>query len=335
MDKPVFQQLDYSKPPPGSDSQHLDRAGIISSFWMGMRYEVAAELMGRLTPDAIREEWTHYKASNDPPGIVVTSDEEADVGHGHAAWLLSESLTSDDAVAYHDGFAATSSARAAAWTWYDRRLALVESHGALWPDCLAWDDDLCSEIEEGQHPGEHVRQMEEHYATELALVDFGAPPPGWVKDPIAGWAHEPDTKHRRRPIDVAWSLYKSEHNPPGMWIGFSRYMSDLENCRIRVGVSACGQRWEMMPGFYGCFAKGPYKGWVQRARAWAWEHHDRRHLLALALRKSDVLAQRGMKSVPFHQLLCWHDEWLKEFDAWVQDPSLPAPAFLFRFGGEL
>jgi len=326
VDEPVFQQLDYSKPPPGYMVHDLNDDG----WW----WRVDEPEDGCLAPyeqesEALSDAWTHYKASNDPPGMWSGQSVAGTFGFG--AHLKDGASCGLDA-GHHDSEA---SARVAAWTWYDRRLALIESHGALWPDCLAWEDTLCSEIEEGQHPGEHVRQMEEHHATELALIDFSAPPPGWVKDPIAGWAHEPDAKHRRRPIDVAWSLYKSEHNPPGMWIGFSRYMSDLENCRIRVGVSACGQRWEMMPGFYGCFAKGPYKGWVQRARAWAWEYHDRRHLLALALRQSDVLAQRGMKSVPFHQLLCWHDEWLKEFDAWVQDPSLPAPAFLFRVGGEL
>ena len=99
-------QLDYSKPPPGfrisgppSHSEH--------------------------TQAAIRDAWAYYKTDNDPPGFLVTGDEAADDGSGgNAAWLLPERvLLAGDG--YHGGYATTSSARTAAWAWYDRRLALA------------------------------------------------------------------------------------------------------------------------------------------------------------------------------------------------------------------
>lgn len=134
-------QLDYSKPPPGfrisgppSHSEH--------------------------TQAAIRDAWAYYKTDNDPPGFLVTGDEAADDGSGgNAAWLLPERvLLAGDG--YHGGYATTSSARTAAWAWYDRRLALAERLRCalgdrlgrcdgldFWPVILTWSDEQVAEVE--------------------------------------------------------------------------------------------------------------------------------------------------------------------------------------------
>lgn len=179
-------------------------------------------------------------------------------------------------------------------------------------------------------PEEWKRQVEEHQAKSLPLLDFRDAPPGWVKDPIRDWTHEPDapgSKHRRRPLDAAWSLYKSEHAPPGMWCGFSRDPIDMQNCRIRVGVSACGARWELSPDI-----EIPFSGYLAKAREWAWAWHDSRHALTTELlKRAELLASIG-KEIKFHLILCWHDEWVAEASAWAKDPTLPIPKAFVSLG---
>ena len=90
--------FDYSKPPPGF---HISGPPSHSEH----------------TQAAIRDAWAYYKTDNDPPGILVTGDEEADAGAiGHAAWIVLGALGDDG---YHDGYATTAAARSAAWCWYD------------------------------------------------------------------------------------------------------------------------------------------------------------------------------------------------------------------------
>lgn len=218
------------------------------------------------------------------------------------------------------------------------------------------DDGLCPPLpqsESGDPTGrDWNRQVEEHNATTLPLLDFSAPPPGYAVDcyphekasdpptsfgvalagarPLCLFADEGEA------VAAAWSDYKLSHDPPGMWCGFSRSLNDLDNCSIRVGVHACGSRWELWPDI-----TVPYEGFTVKARAWAWAWYDRRHALmakiptmvtslradrrgpypSRALAQRLAFAQRLVERAPFHRVLCWHDEWVAEVEAWIECPS--------------
>ena len=187
------------------------------------------------------------------------------------------------------------------------------------------------------------RQAEEHNATTLPLLNFSEPPPGYEVDcyphekasdpptsfgvaltgarPLCLFADEGEA------VAAAWSDYKLSHDPPGMWCGFSRSPDDLDNCSIRVGVHACGARWELLPGI-----TMPYEGFTVKARAWAWAWHDRRHALMAKIGKMiadftgrgpfhEAFAQVLVDRAPFHRVLCWHNEWVDEVEAWIEKPS--------------
>jgi hypothetical protein len=149
------QRLDYGKPPSGyticgdADEPQV-RAGIALSsrdsgwVWLpgpdrgGQRRVIGV----RSWEEALAAAWTHYKASHDPPGIVVirVADDDRFAPDGDppgrlvfgdeadgdvrkvAAWLLVEVCLER----WHDGYKTTATARAAAWAWHDRRLGLVE-----------------------------------------------------------------------------------------------------------------------------------------------------------------------------------------------------------------
>lgn len=185
------------------------------------------------------------------------------------------------------------------------------------------------------------RQVEEHNATTLPLLNFSDPPPGWI------WIGDHEgcalaegassiIELLPLPLPRAWENYKFGHDPPGMWCGFSRSVDDLDNCSIRVGVHACGARWELQPDI-----TVPYEGFTVRARAWAWAWYERRH--ALMAKISKVIAdQRQLDGgayriavsliltdrAPFHRVLCWHDEWVDEVEAWIEKPSSTVPEAL-------
>lgn len=299
-----IQKLDYSKPPPG--------------------FRISGPPSHREhTQAAIRDAWAHYKANSDPPGMLTGS-------YGDTVFWVHVQVDGDLPVdgpfrADEQGGVSQAEAacRAAAWAWYDARLGLANTHSAAWPECLGYTDETCAELLEGPTSAERERQSEEHNASSLALLDYSSAPPGWVQDPNREWAYEADTgpgsKCRRRPIDVAWSHYKAEHNPPGMWCGFSRGAHEMETCSLRAGVSACGARWELMPDL-----RVPFKGYLAKCRAWAWAWHDRRHGLARRMMQdvdvNDV--------VQFHLILCWHDEWVAAVDAWLVEKSAPPPEAL-------
>jgi hypothetical protein len=127
VDEITAERLDYSKPPPkytaaGSMWSHphrTERGGFVDAR------PVAMYAAGEAA--ALAAAWAHYKAEHDPPGFLITGDEEADAGGpGCAAWLLPDGLAAvGSAVGYHDGYTATADARAAAWAWHDRRHALA------------------------------------------------------------------------------------------------------------------------------------------------------------------------------------------------------------------
>lgn len=310
-------KLDYSKLPPNYQLPN----------WVTQEQTDIAEV--------IKHAWSHHKAHNDPPGMIVTwePDDKHFAPDGDGEWHVCLGDAVDVAIdggltcwwkrcAAKGKQTMEAEARTAAWAWYDTRLGLANTHDAAWPECLAYTDEICIAVLESPRAEEAKRQHEEATAESLALIDFIAAPPGWVKDPIREWCHEPNGI--RRPLDVAWSLYKEEHAPPGMWCGFARSPVDLDNCTLRAGVSACGRRWELTID-----GRGPYSGWLKRSRAWAWTWHDRRHALTRDLLKDEQILQSLGATVEFVQILCWHDEWVEEAEAWTKDKSRPIPEAFF------
>lgn len=146
-------RLNYSKPPPGytivgdADEPQV-RSGLAlssrDSGWVWVQGSItdgAPRCIGTNSwAEALAATWADYKAHNDPPGLDVaeTNDDDADgwgFTVGNAVW----SADWDEA-----------EARAAAWTWHDRRHTLAERDKALHPnvkaafaDYLAMSDADC------------------------------------------------------------------------------------------------------------------------------------------------------------------------------------------------
>src|SRR5574338_960933 len=126
-------RLDRAMPPPGYDHHGQDQLGN----WIVVRH---AEVIGHVGPRGISIMWEHYEARHDPPGMRVYRDDEGDA----PTWLwyiaVGESPAIDGGEQDHEV------ARAAAWAWYWRRVALslamessgIEVYKAVWPACLAW-----------------------------------------------------------------------------------------------------------------------------------------------------------------------------------------------------
>ena len=123
-------RLDYSKPPPGYSTWTYKGATLYQA--------PNGEQNGPRSAA-----WAHYKAHNNPPGMRSDS-----YGYGQdtvaQTWWVMHNLEAD-----------ADAARAAAWAWYDRRLALAdrlvvqfhEDQRPAWPHCLTWPDDQVAEVE--------------------------------------------------------------------------------------------------------------------------------------------------------------------------------------------
>lgn len=114
--------------------------------------------------EVIKHAWRHFKTHNDPPGLEVAKDgyfgwwgfQVLRPGtHGISGWPGGRPVRE-----FHVVDGGRQSALAAAWGWYDARLALAErlrsglgdrlgrSDGLdFWPQCLLWSDDQVAEVE--------------------------------------------------------------------------------------------------------------------------------------------------------------------------------------------
>ncbi len=153
-------RLDYSKPPPGYSTWTYKGATLYQA--------PNGEQIGPRSAA-----WAHYKAHNDPPGLSASEGIDIDDDwHGaDLPWVVSYDprLSSDPDVQQAlrelplsnvfwvecTGalFGTEELARAAAWAWYDRRLAIAAGFDALgsdpwpWPECLSWSDKQASTAE--------------------------------------------------------------------------------------------------------------------------------------------------------------------------------------------
>lgn len=117
------EQLDYSKPPPGyriAWRTHGAREWVFAVDGRDALEQFASEV------DAITAAWSHAKVAADPPGVMHCGPLALYVTFGPG---LPKFLS-----------------RAAAWAWYDRRLALAHT-GVAWPLVLTWSDEACAAAE--------------------------------------------------------------------------------------------------------------------------------------------------------------------------------------------
>ena len=165
--KEAVAQLDYSKPPPGytiagDHDEPRVRAGLAAdsrdSGWVWVQGSIAdgqrRAVGARSWAEALSAAWAHYKAHNDPPGMLVSHKLKAPALEWWAAWVF---MQDGSGRCQRIASGAESETRAAAWAWYDRRHALTErglAHRgrgwaalAAWPRCLTWTDEQVAEVE--------------------------------------------------------------------------------------------------------------------------------------------------------------------------------------------
>ena len=192
--------------------------------------------------------------------------------------------------------------------------------------------------------------------SDIAKLDYSKPPPQYVVEPAVlggrwcwdsldprdgvetmGYASGPG---QDAALAAAWTHYKIHNDPPGMivvWESDDKHFAPDgdgewhvclgDQVQATIGATVCwwnGRRWELTID-----GRGPYSGWLKRSRAWAWAWHDRRHTLTRDLLKDEQLLQTLGATIEFVQILCWHDEWVEEAEAWTMDKSRPIPEAFF------
>lgn len=124
-----IERLEFNKPPPGY-------ARVTACF---------AGLTGTEDKAAVAAAWAHFKERHDPPGMKVEFREG--IGYGFRCEAWTGGLWAADGLSREH-------ARAAAWTWHDRRHALAKSIDAILecPYCDSrepvvehFDDGTCSQ----------------------------------------------------------------------------------------------------------------------------------------------------------------------------------------------
>jgi len=184
-------RLDFSKAPPGYDIGPDTGENAGGWFWVrgpqngeGHRGDI-----GRTEDDALAAAWAHHEARNDPPGCSIGLVMRGQGVTTRGDFVTDWGATSAPSVTAYKGKAqragAYQEARAAAWAWYKRRLALAEAldvdrtarimavgrgighmepkgwvqavvavlpNGYFeaadpWPRCLTWTDEQVAEVE--------------------------------------------------------------------------------------------------------------------------------------------------------------------------------------------
>lgn len=154
-----IERLDFSKPPPGYTVAWLTHS---SPEWV-FRVDERDDFNQYDSEDKARSAaWAHYKARHDPPGMWTLYWENEDrVAQGYAWGYRSEAAFGTEPT--------QDAARAAAWAWYERRLALAdllesedidrrltEHHPEIrtarlcrgwWPVVLIWSDEQVAAVE--------------------------------------------------------------------------------------------------------------------------------------------------------------------------------------------
>mgnify|MGYP000370159008 CR=1 FL=1 len=163
------ERLDYSKPPEGYEVSHWSKSGTADACGWYFYEDPSENATNGGDPkgsygEALEVAWVHYKASDDPSGCEVFGCGSMAGGRVVRGWKFRFGIESNE-VLYPD----RAQARAAAWAWYDHRLALhwkfedeltqvrlIDHHpevptsvlcAGLWPRCLTWSDEQVAEVE--------------------------------------------------------------------------------------------------------------------------------------------------------------------------------------------
>lgn len=129
-------RFDFTNPPPGHFLDEFDKAMV---------------RQGHGKPRTIAAARARWKEKRDPPGMWVG---ERVLHQGRIAETVHAYGVGETMVDWFIGDAAAEMARAAAWTHYDRRLALIadlEGVGItldMWPAALLWTGGDCMACED-------------------------------------------------------------------------------------------------------------------------------------------------------------------------------------------
>ena len=151
----AIERLDYTKAPPRYRLVR-DVDGFLFIDASGKRHASAMHNLGGDWREdfALARAWAQYKREHDPPGMRTRP-------WGGGGWAVCYRLGVEQVpgprsvIVQDDGsmWASETDARAAAWAWYDRRLAIAAGFDALgsdpwpWPECLSWSDKQASTAE--------------------------------------------------------------------------------------------------------------------------------------------------------------------------------------------
>lgn len=173
-------RLDRNKPPQGYNVGWSTHGASEWSFTSpaGARFPRPASGIDDLAgfaseAEAIAATWTHHQERNDPPGLSVGYEVSSDGKRQTWGFFVGDSM-----VWRARGLASREAARAAAWTWYWRRVIIVNRMegpmetpcgcgrgmpGAVicvhvrkrlaglaadaWPRALSWSDEVCASVE--------------------------------------------------------------------------------------------------------------------------------------------------------------------------------------------
>lgn len=158
----TIDRLDYSKPPTEYLVHDLNDDGW---WWRIDEPEDGCTSSYETEADCRAAAWAHYKAHNDPPGMSVVPRTLRQGSVEQQVWCFTPAV---DVAPEWSWSVEEAQARAAAWAWYDRRLAVTEkldrarsdaeAHRGVelrsrplpphhWPRCLTWPDVQVAEVD--------------------------------------------------------------------------------------------------------------------------------------------------------------------------------------------
>lgn len=159
------QRFDRSKPPQGYNVGWSTHGTSEWSFTSpaGARFPRPASGIDDLAgfaseAEAIAAAWAQHQERNDPPGMPVEYVRPTDPlwVAAHDGWWVYTTVVGGMLCLFRRDDEA--SARAAAWAWYWRRVALADAlicfdprkvkwDPDVWPRCLAWSDEQVAAVE--------------------------------------------------------------------------------------------------------------------------------------------------------------------------------------------
>jgi len=117
---------------------------------------------------------------------------------------------------------------------------------------------------------------------DIARLDYSTPPP------------------------ATWEDFKQQRDPPGMWVGFTRCLTDLSTADTRVGIG----HYELSISHavkYDESAEPGFEEWRRVGRIDAWAHYDRRLAVADRLDALECGRQPICKRPLWPRILTWPD----------------------------